>query len=160
MPLAYDFTFNALEGDPIPLSDFRGRGLLVVNTASKCGFTPQLNGLQRLWERYVGDGLVVIGVPSNDFGKQEPGDAQEIRTVCVDRFSITFPITEKTPVKGPQRHPFYQWAESEVGRMGKPRWNFHKYLIGRDGRILDWFSTITSPDSVKLTRAIERSLKT
>jgi glutathione peroxidase len=158
MALGHDFTFNALDGDPIVLSDFTGRALLVVNTASHCGFTPQLTGLQRVWERFAGDGLMVIGVPSNDFGKQEPGGVDEIRTVCVDQFNITFPITEKTAVKGPNRHPFYAWAAQETGLLGRPRWNFHKYLIGRDGQLRDWFSTVTKPDSPKLARAIRQAL--
>lgn len=155
---AYDFTFTSIDGTPLPLADFRGKTLLVVNTASRCGFTPQYSGLQALWARYRDRGLIVLGVPSNDFGGQEPGTAGEIKEFCAVNFGIDFPLTAKTVVRGEDAHPFYRWASGEVGPLGVPRWNFHKYLISPDGRLTDWFSTTTPPDAERLTRAIEQQL--
>ena len=155
---AHDFAFTSIDGEALPLSEFKGQVVLVVNTASRCGFTPQYDGLQELYDTYRDDGFIVLGVPSNDFGAQEPGQAEEIKAFCAVNFSITFPMTDKTYVKGEAAHPFYQWAADELGLLAKPRWNFHKYLIGRDGRLLDWFSSPTSPSSSKLRRAVESAL--
>ena len=155
---AYDFTFPAIDGTQMALDAFKGRPLLIVNTASACGFTPQYDGLQALHEAYAEKGLVVIGVPSNDFGKQETGTSAEIATFCEVNFNIRFPLADKIKVKGDDAHPFYQWAKSQVGFASRPRWNFHKYLIGRDGQIVDWFSSMTSPDSDKMIKAIESVL--
>ena len=119
----------------------------MVNTASRCGFTKQYADLQDLWERFQECGLVVLGVPSNDFGSQEPGSEREIKTFCEVNFNVDFPMTSKVQVKGDDAHPFYRWAGGEVGALGKPRWNFHKYLIGPDGRLVEWFSTPTKPTS-------------
>lgn len=155
---AFDFSFPAIDGATIDLADYQGRILLIVNTASQCGFTPQYDGLQALHEAYGDKGLVVIGVPSNDFGKQETGNAEEIAEFCEVNFGITFAMTDKVKVKGDEAHPFYQWAKSQSGFAGRPRWNFHKYLIGADGSVLDWFSSMTAPDSDKLKQAIEGAL--
>lgn len=155
---AFDFSFPAIDGATIDLADYQGRILLIVNTASQCGFTPQYDGLQALHEAYGDKGLVVIGVPSNDFGKQETGAAEEIAEFCEVNFGITFAMTDKVKVKGDEAHPFYQWAKSQSGFAGRPRWNFHKYLIGADGSVLDWFSSMTAPESDKLKQAIERAL--
>ncbi len=155
---AHDFAFTSIDGEPLPLSRFRGRAVLVVNTASFCGFTPQYTALQGLWERYRDRGLVVLGVPSNDFGGQEPGSEAEIKAFCRVNFAIDFPLTGKTVVRGDGAHPFYRWAAAELGMLAKPRWNFHKYLIGPDGRLEAWFSTITAPDAAKVVRAIEAVL--
>ena len=152
---AYDYSFPALTGGTLDLSDYNAKVLLIVNTASACGFTPQYEGLQALYERYCDRGLVVIGVPSNDFGRQEKGTSREIQTFCDTRFHISFPMTDKITVKGKQAHEFYQWATSMVGFAGRPRWNFHKYLIDRSGQISDWFSARTAPDSPKMTKAID-----
>ena len=159
-PTAHDFTFLSIEGEPLPLSDFRGKAILLVNTASRCGFTPQYSDLQAVWERYREEGLVVLGVPSNDFGGQEPGSEAEIKTFCTVNFDVDFPMTEKVRVTGEQAHPFYRWAADQLGFAAKPRWNFHKYLIGPDGHLVDWFSTPTAPSSDKVTKAIEALLPT
>lgn len=155
---AYDFAFDALDGASLPLTTFRGQALLVVNTASACGYTPQYEALERLWRARRAQGLVVLGVPSNDFGAQEPGSAEEITRFCTDRFDVTFPLTAKTIVKGDRAHPFYRWAAEQVGLLGRPHWNFHKYLFDRQGQLVDWFSTRTTPDAAKVTKAIDVAL--
>jgi glutathione peroxidase len=155
---AYDFSFSTIDGDPLPLATYRGKALLIVNTASRCGFTPQYEGLQKLWDDYRDRGLVVLGVPSNDFGGQEPGSEAEIKEFCTVNFDIDFPMTAKTAVRGEDAHPFYQWAAREVGALGVPRWNFHKYLVGGDGRLADWFATTTAPETARLRDAVEREL--
>ena len=156
---AYQFSFNSIEGDLLPLSRFEGNVILVVNTASQCGFTSQYTGLVELWKKYKDEGLVVLAVPSNDFGGQEPGTAKEIKTFCEVTFGVDFPMTEKVSVSGSDPHPFYKWAKTELGARAKPRWNFHKYVVGRDGKLIDWFSSITSPNSSRLTKSIERALR-
>jgi glutathione peroxidase len=155
---AYDFTFQSIEGDPLPLSNFKGKVLLIVNTASKCGFTPQYEGLQAIWDKYKDRGFVVLGVPSNDFGKQEPGNKDEIQEFCEVNFGINFPLTEKNSVSGKDAHPFYKWAKQELGFMAAPKWNFHKYLIDPEGKLVDWFATTTAPTSAKVTGKIESLL--
>jgi glutathione peroxidase len=155
---AHAFAFTSIEGSPLPFSSFRGKTVLVVNTASFCGFTKHYAGLQELWERYRDRGLVVLGVPSNDFGGQEPGTEAEIKTFCETEFGITFPLTEKYAVSGAEAHPFYKWAATHAGALGTPQWNFHKYLIGPDGQFLDWFPTKTEPTSAKIVQAIEAAL--
>ena len=157
-PTAHDFVFTGIDGQELPLGQFAGKAVLVVNTASFCGFTRQYEGLQALWERYRERGLVVLGVPSNDFGGQEPNTEDRIQDFCSVRFNVTFPMTSKVRVVGAGAHPFYAWAQQQVGFIGAPKWNFHKYLIGPDGRLLDWFSSMTKPDSGKLVRAIEATL--
>ena len=155
---AFDFTFTSIEGEPMPLSHFEGKVVLVVNTASRCGFTHQYADLQSVWERYRDRGLVLLGVPSNDFGGQEPGSEAEIKEFCEVNFNVDFPLTTKVRVKGEEAHPFYRWASEELGASANPRWNFHKYLIGPDGQLAGWFSTSTAPTSEKVTRAIEAQL--
>ncbi|NKD86268.1 glutathione peroxidase [Haematospirillum jordaniae] len=157
---AWDYTFTSIDGTPMPLQSYAGHVVLVVNTASRCGFTPQYEGLEKIWNTYKdrGKGLVVIGVPSNDFGEQEPGSNPEIKTSCETTFNVSFPLTERAVVSGDHAHPFYQWAAQQTGAAGIPRWNFHKYLIGPDGRLLDWFLPTTKPDDPKITGAIEMAL--
>ena len=155
---ATDYVFEAIDGTPMPLSTFSGKVLLVVNTASFCGFTKQYEGLQALHERYGPKGLVVIGVPSNDFGEQEPKAAGEIVDFCKGAFGVTFPLTAKQIVKGQSAHPFYAWAANILGVSGAPRWNFHKYLVSADGQLVSSFSTQTEPLSPKLVAAIEAEL--
>ena len=155
---AHDFAFTSIEGNILPMSVFKGKAVLVVNTASLCGFTPQYLELQALWSRYRDRGLIVLGVPSNDFGSQEPGTEDEISTFCEVNYGIDFPMTDKVQVKGDAAHPFYLWAARQVGFAGKPRWNFHKYLIGPDGRLIDWFSTPTKPTAARVVEAIEALL--
>jgi glutathione peroxidase len=156
---AYDFTFTSIDGAAMPLSAYKGQVLLVVNTASFCGFTKQYDGLEKLYDRLKGRGLVVIGVPSNDFGDQEPGSAKEIKEFCETRFDISFPMSDKQVVTGDKASPFYRWARSTLGWMNAPKWNFHKYLVGRDGKLIDGFGSLTEPDSPKLVAAIEAALK-
>jgi glutathione peroxidase len=157
-PTAWDFTFVGIDGTLLPLAQFRGKALLVVNTASKCGFTPQYKPLQDLAEKYGERGLVVLGVPSNDFGGQEPGTAPEIAQFCDLTYKVTFPLTEKVKVTGDDAHPFYRWAGQKVGLLGRPKWNFHKYLVAPDGQLADWFSSVTSPDADKVVQAVENLL--
>jgi glutathione peroxidase len=154
----HDFTITGIDGKPMPLSQFKGSTVLLVNTASECGFTGQYDGLEKLWQSYKDKGLVVIGVPSNDFGGQEPGKAAEIATFCKMNYGVTFPLADKAVVKGKGAIPVYVWAGEKAGMMGSPKWNFHKYLFGRDGQFVDWFSSPTEPMSKKLTAAVEKSL--
>jgi glutathione peroxidase len=155
---AYEFSFTTIDGAPMPLSGYRGKVLLVVNTASFCGLTPQYEGLEALYARYRDRGLVVIGVPANDFGKQEPGTEQEIKTFCTTRFSVDFPLASKEQVIGGDAHPFYKWAVAELGEDAAPKWNFHKYLIGKNGEIAGTFSSRTVPDAPDLVDAVEAAL--
>lgn len=155
---AYDFHFTAIEGTPLPMAEFRGKVVLVVNTASFCGFTHQYADLQTLWQLYRARGFVLLGVPSNDFGGQEPGTSAEIKNFCEVNFNIDFPLTEKVPVTGKDAHPFYKWAVGVLGDQARPRWNFHKYLVGADGRLAGWFPTATEPASPEVIRAIEAEL--
>jgi glutathione peroxidase len=153
---AYDFSFKTLQGKDYPLVELAGRPLVVVNTASKCGFTPQYKGLEALWRAKKEAGLVVIGVPSNDFGKQEPGSADEISSFCELNYGVDFPMMEKVPVKGADAHPFFKWAAKEGGFMAGPKWNFFKYLVAKDGSLSTWFSSVTAPDSQKFLAAVEK----
>jgi glutathione peroxidase len=153
---AYDFSFRTLQGKDYKLAALEGRPLVVVNTASKCGFTPQYKGLEALWRAKKEAGLVVIGVPSNDFGAQEPGNADEISSFCELNYGVDFPMMEKVHVKGADAHPFFKWAGKQGGFMAAPKWNFFKYLIGKDGALTDWFSSVTAPDSEKFLKAVEK----
>lgn len=156
---AYDFQFESLGSDtPIKLEQFRGKVIMVVNTASKCGFTNQYSGLEALYKKYQDRGLIIIGVPSNDFGGQEPGTSEEIAHFCQLNYGVSFPMTKKTVVKGETRHPFYKWAHDVLGFGTAPKWNFHKYLIDRQGRLVNYFHSTTSPESGSLVRAIEALL--
>jgi len=155
---AWDQTFQSIDGKPMPLSNFRGKVLLVVNTASFCGFTPQYTALQKLYDSYAAKGLVVIGVPSNDFGGQEPKSDAEVKQFCQGAFGITFPLTSKAQVTGANKHPFYKWASDTLGAMNGPWWNFHKYLIGRDGKLVSAFGTRTEPHDDSIIKAIEAEL--
>lgn len=152
---AHDFRFDAIEGGDLPLAAFKGKTVLVVNTASLCGYTPQYRGLQSLSERYRDRGLIVLGVPANDFGGQEPGSDKEIQQFCAVNFAIDFPMTAKVAVTGPAAHPFYRWAS---GQAGPPRWNFHKYLLDGDGHLIAGFDSAVTPEDGALRAAIERSL--
>ncbi len=152
---AYDFTLDALEGGALPLAEFRGKALLVVNTASFCGYTPQYAALQRLHQRFEARGFAVLGVPSNDFN-QESTDAARIRDFCDTMYGITFPMAALTRVRGRDPHPFFAWLAARAG--GPPRWNFHKFLVGRDGMAVRSFATAVEPDSIALVRAVEAAL--
>jgi glutathione peroxidase len=154
---AYAFSFPALSGPDIRLADYAGRPLLVVNTASLCGFTPQYAGLQELWTQFQDRGLMMIGVPSNDFGGQEPGGAAEIAETAQHQYGVTFPIAAKAVVKGPDAHPFFKWA-AEARPKDVPRWNFHKYLVGRDGYIAEVFASTVEPTDTRIKTAVGRAL--
>jgi len=155
---AYDFQFEDSFGKQVELSQYKGKVIMVVNTASKCGFTPQYEGLEKLWLDYKDKGFVLLAVPSNDFGGQEPGSNEEIKTFCETNFNITFPLMSKVKVLSEDAHPFYKWAQTQVSYFGKPKWNFHKYIIGKDGKILQWFSSITSPTDSRIISVIESEL--
>jgi glutathione peroxidase len=155
----YDFMLTGNDGKPMPLSQFKGRVVLLVNTASECGFTPQYDELEELWEVKKNVGLVIIGVPSNDFGGQEPGSNEEIAIFCKNNYGVTFPLADKSVVSGADVIPVYKWAGEQAGMLGQPKWNFHKYLFGKDGKFVDWFSTATKPTSGKITAAIDKALQ-
>jgi glutathione peroxidase len=155
---AYDFDFVSIDGATLPLSQYRGRPLLVVNTASFCGFTPQYEDLEAVWRRYRDRGLVVIAVPSNDFGQQEPGTAREIKQFCEGRYKVDFPLTEKQDVVGPRAHPFFRWIAEELGDAGVPRWNFHKYLVAPDGTLAGAWPARVRPTDGDVINEIERLL--
>ena len=156
---AYQFEFVSLDGGKLPLASWRGRPVLVVNTASFCGYTPQYRDLEALWRRYRERGLVVLGVPSNDFGAQEPGSEKEIKTFCETRFQVDFPMTAKEHVIGGEAHPLYKWIAGELGEGAAPKWNFHKYLIAKDGTIAGTFGSRTEPMAPELVEAIDAALK-
>ena len=154
---AYAFSFPALSGDDIRLAEYTGRPLLVVNTASMCGYTPQYAGLQELWTEFGSRGLAMVGVPSNDFGGQEPGGATEIAETAQHQYGVTFPIAAKVDVVGPNAHPFYKWA-AQARPNQVPRWNFHKYLVGRDGYLAEVFASAVEPTDTRVKTAIAKAL--
>lgn len=156
---AWEFRLTSIDGKPMPLEQYRGRVLLVVNTASFCGFTPQYEGLQKLHETFGPKGLTVIGVPSGDFREQEYADNAEIREFCESKFGIAFPMTEKSVVTGADAIPLYQWARTGLSEQNVPKWNFHKFLIGRDGRLIAGFPSKVAPDSPELVTALENALR-
>src|SRR6266851_1259360 len=154
---AYAFSFSGLETGNIRLADYAGKPLLVVNTASLCGYTPQYAGLQELWTRFRERGLVIVGVPSNDFGGQEPGGVTEIEQTAHQGYGVTFPLAAKADVRGANPHPFYKWAAAERP-LETPRWNFHKYLVGHEGHIVAAFPSTVEPTDARIVTAIEKEL--
>ena len=156
---AHDFSFTSIDGGDLRLSEYKGKVVLLVNTASMCGFTGQYEGLQSLWSHYKDRGLVVLGVPSDDFGGQELDTAEEVKSFCTLNYGIDFPMAEIAVVKGPNAHPYYKWIADVHGRLASPRWNFHKHVIDADGNLVDWFASTTSPNSDRLRNAIEAALK-
>ena len=157
-PDPYRFEFVSIDGDPLPLGAWRGRPVLIVNTASQCGYTPQYRDLEALWQRYRDRGLVVLGVPSNDFGRQEPGSAAEIKAFCTTHYAVDFPLAEKCRVIGGAAHPFYRWIAETLGEAGTPRWNFHKYLLAPDGELAGAWPAQVPPGDRRITEEIERQL--
>ena len=155
---AHDFSFTSIDGENLPLASLKGKAVLIVNTASMCGFTSQYKGLQELWDSYRDRGLVVLGVPSDDFGGQELDSAAEVKSFCTLNYNIDFPMTDIVHVKGPSAHPYYKWVAEVHGALAVPRWNFHKHLFDADGHLVDWFVSTTGPTSSKLRRAIEKIL--
>jgi len=155
---AYEFEFNAIEGGKLSMANFRGKVVLLVNTASFCGFTPQYRDLEAVYEKYKDRGLVVLGVPSNDFGEQEPGSNKEIKAFC-ETYDVSFPLTQKQQVVGRGAHPLYRWIAAELGEGFVPAWNFHKYLIGRQGLIVGTWPSEIIPTGRAISDAIETALK-
>ena len=153
--VAYDFKFNSIDGGEISLNDYKEKVIVVVNVASRCGYTPQYESLQKLYDKYKNKDLIVIGVPTNNF-KQEPGSNKEIKDFCENNFGITFPMTEKINVIGKNSHPFYKWAKNDFGLGAIPKWNFHKIVIGKNGKIEDTFASFTKPNSKKFIKLIEK----
>jgi len=157
--LAHNFNFKDLDGSVLKLSEYKNKVIVVVNVASQCGFTKQYDDMQEIWEKYQIKGLIILGVPSNDFGSQEPGNNKEIKTFCEAKFGITFPMTEKINIKGEKAHPFYLWAKKNYGNAAIPKWNFHKIIIGKDGKVFDTFASITNPSSKRFISSIEKALR-
>ena len=156
--LAYEFEFKSLDGGLIKLSDYKNKVIVLVNVASRCGFTKQYDGLQSLWTNYKDKDLIVIGVPTNDF-KQEPASNSDIKDFCEQNFNINFPMSEKINVLGKKAHPFYKWAKDNHGKGAIPKWNFHKIIIGKKGKVVDTFASITKPSSSKFINFIEDQIK-
>lgn len=156
--LAYEFSFNDIEGNLLTLSKYKNKVIVIVNVASQCGFTKQYADMQKVWEDYMDKGLVIVATPSNDFGQQEPGSSNDIKKFCETNFGITFPITEKITVKGKDAHPFYIWAKNSFGSSAVPKWNFHKIVINKSGKVVDTFASITNPSSKRFIRVIEKLL--
>jgi len=156
--LAYEFQFKSLDGELIKLSDYKNKVIVVVNVASRCGFTKQYDDLQNLWTNYQDKDLIVIGIPTNDF-KQEPASNADIKDFCEQNFNINFPMTEKNNVLGNDAHPFYKWAKNNYGKAAVPKWNFHKIIIGKDGKVADTFASITNPSSKRFVNFIEEQIK-
>ena len=156
--LFFDLNIKGLNNETINLSKFKGKTILLVNVASKCGFTKQYTGLQTLYDNYKDKDFLVIGVPSNQFGGQEPGSNKEIKDFCETNFNITFPITDKVDVKGNNAHIIYKWAKENFGNSTVPKWNFHKILINKEGKIQDTFNSFITPLSDKITKQIELAL--
>ena len=156
--LAYNFSFKGIEENSINLKDYKGKTLVIVNVASRCGFTNQYEDLQKLWSNYRDKGVVVIGIPSNNF-KQEPGSNKEIKKFCESAFGVDFPMAEKTDIIGKNAHPFFKWAKKNYGISAVPKWNFHKIVIDKNGRISNTFTSITKPYSKKFINFIEKEIK-
>ena len=156
--LAYNFKFKDIDGNELELKNYKDKVIVVVNVASRCGFTNQYDDLQKLWQNYKEKNLIVIGVPTNDF-KQEPGSNSDIKDFCESNFNIDFPMTEKINVIGTNSHPFFKWAKENYGMGAIPKWNFHKIIIGKDGKVIETFASITKPSSKKFVSFIEKQIK-
>jgi glutathione peroxidase len=148
----YELTANRLDGKPEPLADYKGKVVLVVNTASECGYTPQYKGLEALYEEYKDKGVVILGFPSNDFGGQEPGTSTQIAQFCERKYAVKFPMFEKVKTKGEGKSPVYEFL---TAKNGEPKWNFHKYLVGKDGQVIAAFPSSVTPESAELRKAID-----
>jgi glutathione peroxidase len=153
----HDFSIESISGKDIVLADYKDKVVLLVNTASQCGFTPQYAGLQKIYDRYKDDGFVVLGVPSDDFN-QELSNDEDVKKFCEIRYGVNFPLTSIQKIKGDSAHPLYKWISGNTSVIGQPRWNFHKYLISKEGQILNWFSSMTSPTSEGLLKQVEQAL--
>ena len=157
-----DFTLNSIDGKPAPLSQYQGKVVLIVNVASKCGFTPQYTGLEKIYEKYKDKGFVILGFPANNFMAQEPGTNEEIKTFCSSKYNVTFPMYSKISVKGDDTHPLYKFLtdkQTNPTTGGDINWNFTKFLVGKDGKVLARFEPAVTPESPEVTGAIEKALK-
>ena len=152
----HEFTLKTIDGQPAPLSQYKGKVMLLVNVASKCGYTPQYTGLESLYQKYKDRGLVIVGVPANNFGGQEPGTDAEIKTFCTRTYNVTFPMMSKVSVKGEDKTPLYQYLTAENG--GEVKWNFTKFLVGKDGKVISRFESKVTPESPEMTQAVEKAL--
>ena len=157
----YSFTLNSIDGKPAPLADYKGKVVLLVNVASQCGYTPQYSALEAIYEKYKDQGFVILGFPANNFGAQEPGTNEEIKTFCTRKYSVTFPMYAKISVKGDDQAPLcgYLTKETGAGMTGDIKWNFTKFLVDRDGKVIQRFEPAVTPDSKEVTAAIEKQLK-
>ncbi|MBV9679524.1 MAG: glutathione peroxidase [Acidobacteriaceae bacterium] len=155
----YDFTLNSIDSKPVPLSEYKGKVLMLVNVASRCGYTPQYTGLESLYEKYKGQGFVILGIPANNFAGQEPGTNAEIKTFCKSKYAVTFPMMSKISVAGADKTPLYQYLTSSGETSGEIKWNFTKFLIGRDGQILARFEPAVTPEDPSLNAAVEKALQ-
>ena len=153
----HDFSIESISGEKISLADYKNKVVLLVNSASQCGFTPQYAGLQKIYDRYKDDGFIVLGVPSDDFN-QELSTDDDVKKFCEIRYGVNFPLTSIQKIKGESAHPLYKWISGNTSVIGQPRWNFHKYLIGKEGKIINWFSSMTSPTSDGLLKQVEQAL--
>jgi glutathione peroxidase len=157
-----DFTLNSLDGKPAPLAEYRGKVVLIVNVASRCGYTPQYTGLEKIYEKYKDQGFVILGFPANNFGGQEPGTNEEIKTFCSSKYQVTFPMYSKVSVKGADSTPLYQFLtdkQSNPATAGEIKWNFTKFLVDRNGKVIARFEPAITPESADVTGAIEKALK-
>jgi len=157
----YNYTLNSIEGKPAPLAEYKGKVVLIVNVASQCGYTPQYSALEAVYEKYKDQGFVILGFPANNFGAQEPGTNEEIKTFCTRKYSVTFPMYAKISVKGADQAPLYSYMTKETGAgiSGDIKWNFTKFLVDRDGKVVQRFEPAVTPDSKEVTGAIEKQLK-
>jgi glutathione peroxidase len=157
-----DFTLNSIDGQPAPLSRYKGKVVMIVNVASRCGYTPQYAGLEALYEKYKSQGFVILGFPANNFGAQEPGTNEEIKTFCSRTYNVTFPVYAKISVKGEDKHPLYQFLtdkQANPATGGEIQWNFTKFLVGKDGNVIARFESAVTPESPEVTAAIEKALR-
>jgi glutathione peroxidase len=157
----YSFTLNSIDGAPAPLAGYKGKVVLLVNVASQCGYTPQYSALEAIYEKYKDRGFVILGFPANNFGAQEPGTNEEIKTFCTRKYSVTFPMYAKISVKGADQAPLYTYLTKETpsGISGEIKWNFTKFLVDRDGKVVQRFESAVTPDSKEVTESIEKQLK-
>jgi len=159
---ALDFTLNSIDGQPAPLAQYKGKVVMIVNVASKCGYTPQYAGLEALYEKYKDKGFVILGFPANNFGGQEPGTNEEIKTFCSRNYNVSFPMYAKISVKGADKAPLYQFLtdkQANPATGGDIQWNFTKFLIGRDGHVVQRFESAVEPQSPEVNSAVEKALK-
>lgn len=160
-PGLYGFTLNSIDGKPAPLADYKGKVVLIVNVASRCGYTPQYSALESLYEKYKGQGFVILGFPANNFGAQEPGTNEEIKTFCTRKYNVSFPMYAKISVKGDDQSPLYSYLTKETGPSitGDIKWNFTKFLVDRNGDVVQRFEPAVTPDSPEMVAAVEKQLK-